>query len=440
MNDSTLCNSTRRRLLLGLGGATSLAATPLRAATVRERKPVVVLTSYNDEVFSRFEAGFEKAWPQYKLQLVWKMPHEAQAMLRQPDQGGIDVYWSASPRNFAALARDGAWQPLGIDLTGLPERIGKAGLRDADGFYTVTEMAGYGFIVNPGALARLQLKPPTDWTDLTQPGYAGNIVLPNPARVGFAPVMVDLVLQAYGWEKGWAVWSAIAGNAGSLTERGSTFVTDEVASGRQALGLTIDFFAASAIANGAPLRFAYPKHSGINPAHIAITKHATNPAGARAFASFVLSEAGQRIITHADIHKLPVRPEVYARLPADYYNPFKAAEQGVFDYDGEATRNRLNVIAALFEQALIRDHGELVALWQRIHRAESAGKDVSAARRLLEAPLISQDEAAAPTLQQSFRARLEGANPEAGELERQWQAASQSRRAGVAGLLTAQGA
>ncbi|NTV70378.1 MAG: extracellular solute-binding protein [Azonexaceae bacterium] len=440
MKNTPPCQSSRRRLLLGLGAAASLAAAPLSAATVRERKPVVVLTSYNDEVFSRFEAAFEKAWPQYKLQLVWKMPHEAQTLLRQPNQGGIDVYWSASPRNFAALARDGAWQQLGIDLTGLPERIGKASLRDSDGFYTVTEMAGYGFIVNPNALARLQLKPPTDWTDLTQPGYAGNIVLPNPARVGFAPVMIDLVLQAYGWDKGWAVWSAIAGNAGSLNERGSTFVTDEVASGRQALGLTIDFFAASAIANGAPLRFAYPKHSGINPAHIAITRHAANPAGARAFANFVLSEAGQRIITHADIHKLPVRPAIYAKLPADYFNPFKAAEQGVFDYNGDATRNRLNVVAALFEQTLIRDHGELVNLWQRIHRAEAAGKDVGAARQLLEAPLISQEEAAAPALQQAFRARLEGANPEAGDLERQWQAASQSRRAGVAGLLTAQGA
>lgn len=439
MKNSPSCNSSRRRLLLGLGAAASLAASPLRAATPRERKPVVVLTSYNDEVFSRFEAAFEKAWPQYKLQLVWKMPHEAQTMLRQPDQGGIDVYWSASPRNFAALARDGAWQPLGIDLAGLPERIGKASLRDADGFYTVTEMAGYGFIVNPNALTRLQLKTPTDWTDLTQPGYAGNIVLPNPARVGFAPVMIDIVLQAYGWDKGWAVWSAIAGNAGSLTERGSTFVTDEVASGRQALGLTIDFFAASAIANGAPLRFAYPKHSGINPAHIAITKQSSNPAGARAFASFVLSETGQRIITHADIHKLPVRPAVYAKLPADYFNPFQAAEQGIFDYDGDATRNRLNVVAALFEQTLIRDHAELVGLWQRIHRAEAAGKDVSAARRLLEAPLISQEEAAAPALQRPFRERLEGANPEAGDLERQWQAASQSRRAGVAGLLAAQG-
>lgn len=54
--------STRRRLLLGLGAsATGLLAAPLPAiAKTRERQPVVVVTSYNDEVFSRFEAAFEK--------------------------------------------------------------------------------------------------------------------------------------------------------------------------------------------------------------------------------------------------------------------------------------------------------------------------------------------------------------------------------------------
>jgi len=436
--------SSRRRLLLGLGAsAAGLLAAPLPAlAKSRERQPVVVVTSYNDEVFSRFEAAFEKAHPQYKLQLVWRMPHDALPYLRQPKQGGADVYWSASPRTFAALAAEGAWQPLGINPDGLPETIGKARLRDSEGFYTATEMAGYGFILNPAALEKLGLAAPKDWTDLTAPGWAGQIVMPIPSRVGFAPVMVDILLQAYGWEKGWAVWSGIAGNAGSLMDRGSTFVTDEVASARRALGLSIDFFAVAAIANGAPLRFAYPAHSGINPAHIAITRNAGNPAGARAFAQFVLAaHGGQQIITHRDIHKLPVRPAVYRDLPADYYNPFAAAEKGAFDYDGDLTRQRLGLISALFEQMLIREHGELAALWQRLHRAEAAGRDVKAARSLLEAPLISAAEADDPALQRPFRNQLEGAEPGAtSSIEQRWQERSRANRAEAGRLLQQAGA
>lgn len=436
--------STRRRLLLGLGGgAASLLAAPLPAfAKPRERQPVVVVTSYNDEVFSRFEAAFEKAYPQYKLQLVWRMPHDALPYLSQANQGGADVYWSASPRTFAALAAEGAWQPLGIDLAGLPASVGKARLRDQEDFYTATEMAGYGFILNPGALSRLGLAQPQDWMDLTAPAYAGQIVMPIPSRVGFAPVMVDILLQAYGWEKGWATWSAIAGNAGTLMDRGSTFVTDEVASGRRALGLSIDFFAVAAIANGAPLRFAYPAHSGINPAHIAITRKAANPAGARAFAQFVLAaNGGQQIITHRDIHKLPVRPTAYRTLPADYYNPFATAEKGAFDYDGDLTRTRLGLLSALFEQTLIREHGELVGLWQCLHRAEAAGKDVAAARKLLESPLISAAEADDPALQRPFRNQLEGAEPGAASaLEQRWQERSQANRAEAGRLLQGVGA
>ena len=434
-------SARRRRLLFGLGAGTAgLVSAPL-GAVESQRQPVVVLTSYNDEVFSRFEAGFEKAYPQYKLQLVWRMPHDALPYLRQAAQGGVDVYWSASPRNFAALAAEGAWQALGIDRSDLPEMIGKARLADRGGLYTATEMAGYGFIVNPGALARRGLAEPQDWTDLAGPAYAGQIVMPIPSRVGFAPVMVDILLQAYGWEKGWAVWSAIAGNAGSLMDRGSSFVTDEVASGRRAVGLSIDFFAVSAIANGAPLRFAYPAHSGINPAHIAITKNAANRDGARAFASFVLSPAGQKIITHRDIHKLPVRPAVYRELPSAYFNPFAAADRGAFDYDGDLGRNRLGLLSALFEQMLIRQHGELVALWQRLHQAEAAGKDAGAARKLLEGPPISAAEAEDPALQRPFRSRLEGAEPAAiGAFEQRWQQHSQASRVQAGRLLSQLGA
>lgn len=438
MNDNPDFSALRRRLLLALG---ALPAAGRAAPAAPSRQPVVVLTSYNDEVFSRFEAAFEKTWPQYRLQLVWRMPHDALPTLRQPRQSGIDVYWSASPRNFASLAAEGAWQALAIDRDGLPGHVGRARLADAEGYYAATEMAGYGFIVNPAELARLGLAVPQDWSELAAPAWSGRIALPDPGRVGFAPVMVDIVLQAYGWERGWAVWSAIAGNAGSVMEAGSTFVTDEVASGRCPLGLSIDFFSAAAIANGAPLRFAYPAHSGINPAHIAICRDAPNPDGARAFADFVLSAAGQRLITHRDIRKLPVRPAVYRELPADYFDPFRAAERGVFDYDGDATRDRLGLVAALFAQTLTREHGELAGLWRRVHRAEAAGRDVGAVRRQLEAPPLSAAEAADPALLAPFRDRREAATaPAANALEAQWQQASRARRGDIARRLDRMGA
>jgi len=433
--------NSRRRALQALGSVALLgAAGPGWAQT---RQPVVVLTSYPDEVVSRMEAAFERAYPQYRLQVVWRMPHDALPYLSQPRQGGVDVYWSASPRTFAAAKAAGAWRTLDIDRSGLPTQIGHTALADPDGTYTATEVAGYGFAINTRELERLQLPLPQDWTDLTDPRYAGRLALPLPARVGFAPPLVEIVLQAYGWDAGWALWSEIAGLARPI-DRGATFVTDEVGSGRCVLGLSIDFFVASAIANAGPdsaLRFVYPRHNGINPGQIALTADSAQPQGGQAFAQFVLSLAGQKILGHPDLKKLPARPAVYADLPPGTHNPFAAAAQGDYDFDGVRAQPRLALSAALFQQMLAEDLPARAALWLRIHRAEAAGLRADArivrARQALSTPPLTEQAAADPALRQRFRSRLEGVeHPPLLPEEQAWRADSQARQAEADRALT----
>lgn len=421
---------SRRRFLRGLGALAGGAVLPRRALAAP--RDVVVLTAYPDEVVSRFEAAFEQAYPQYRLRLVWRMPHDALPYLQQPQQGGVDVYWSASPRTYAQLKREHAWRRLDIDRGGLPGKIGNTVIDDADGYYLATEVAGYGFAVNPDYLRRHALPAPADWDDLAQPRYAGHIALPSPSQVGFAPVMVDIPLQAYGWQRGWATWSAIAANA-ELMGHGATFVTDEVGSGRRGIGLTIDFFAAAAIANGAPLQLIYPRHGGVNPGQIAVTAGSANPEGARAFVAFVLSAAGQKILTHPDIRKLPVRPAVYAGLPADYHNPFAAAARGGYDYDNAEGRPRLPVIAAAFGQGLEQPHQRAAALWQR-----ARAKNHAEALALLGAPPLAESEAADGALQRAFarRATDAPAKARAAAAEQAWARAAAARLDRAAALLT----
>src|SRR6218665_1230474 len=221
---NTLCNSMCRfnRWVAGLLLAFSslLSAAP---ATV------VVMTSYPEEMMTRVEDGFAQAYPQYRLQILWRQGFDALPYLLQADQGGVDVYWAPSPGNFARLAKAGSWQPLGITLDGLPAKVGSLALRDDKGLYQATELAGYGFAINAATLAELQVPTPKDWSDLLDPKLRGRIALPDPGRVGFAPVLLDIVLRAYGWERGWALWSELAGQA-RLVTRGGTLVSDEVTS------------------------------------------------------------------------------------------------------------------------------------------------------------------------------------------------------------------
>lgn len=431
------CKAWLTALVLAFASAGVQAAAP---------KPVVVLTSYPEEMMSRFEEAFEQANPGYRLQILWRQGFDALPFLRQPDQGRVDVYWAPSPGNFARLARDNGWQPLGVDLTGLPARIGGTALRDGGAHYQATELAGYGFAINPEVLAGLKVPTPQDWTDLLDPRLSGRIALPDPGRVGFAPVLLDIVLQAYGWERGWALWSEIAGQS-RLVSRGGTLVSDEVASGRAAVGLSIDFFVASAVSNGQPVDFVYPAHGGLNPAHIAITRDARDVEGARAFVRFVLSEAGQKLLADPDIRKLPVRPSVYAGLPAGYHDPFAAAAKGAYRYGDDSSRERLALVTSLFVQWLGQPHERLTALWTRVHAGEAAGRDLTAVRAYLGVPPISAGQAASTDLLKLFGARQDSGmehtpasdQDELGKYEIAWQFYSATRHAEAARLLDEMG-
>lgn len=423
---------SRRAFLRGAGAlAAAGASAPLEAAA---RSDVVVLTAYPDAVVSRFEAAFEKAWPRYRLRIVWRMPHDALPYLRQPGQGGADVYWSASPRTFTQLKAAQALRKLPLSLAGLPGRVGNSEIDDPDGYFAASEVAGYGFAVNPAYLARHGLAVPADWSDLAQPAYAGHVLVPDPVEVGFAPVLVDIPLQAYGWDNGWALWSAIAASA-RFVGRGGSFVSDELGAGRQGVGLSIDFFVASAIANGAPLQFVYPRQGGVNPAHVAVTAASPNPEGAKAFVSFVLSEAGQRILTHPDIRKLPVRPAVYAGLPADHHNPFAVAAQGGYRYDNGRGRGRAAPVAAAFGQALVQPRAVLAPLWQKLRAADAA--TWAKVWPLLSAPPCKESEVDDPAVQQAFFTRRDetAAEARAAALEAGWAAAARARHAQAAQLL-----
>ncbi|MFJ5444731.1 ABC transporter substrate-binding protein [Methylobacillus methanolivorans] len=352
---------------------------------------VIVMTSYPQEVVSQFEAAFEKQYPQYRLEVLWRQSRDAMAYFKDASHP-VDVYWTPAQRNFSQLEKMQAFQPLKLNLDGLPASINGFSLRE--GNYIATETAGYGIVTNPQGLAAARLPVPHDWHDLAHPAWCGKVALPVPSKVGYAPPLIDILLQGYGWQSGWNLLQEIAANA-ELVGMGSTFITDDIATGRLLAGLTIDFFTASAIANGAPLQFIYPEVTGYSPAHIAVMKQAANQEGAQAFTSFVLSEQGQRLLFHPDIRKLPVRPSVYADKPAGYFNPF--ANNPAFTYDTKRGLTRQEITNALFD-AIITEN--LASLQQAIAAIQSASNtlgenapQVLQAKKLLQS--LPMDEATA---------------------------------------------
>ena len=353
-----------RRSFLGAALGAASSGTLLAAAPEK----VVVLTSYPQGVISQYEAAFEQAYPQYRLEFLWRQARDTMNYLHQA-HSPVDVYWTPAQRNFAVLAKEGAFRKLDIDLKGLPKKIGGFQISDPEGYYVAHETAGYGMAYHPSELKRLGLPLPTDWKSLTAPSFKDHVVMPIPSKVGYAPMLVDTLLQGYGWEQGWNILAQVAVNA-RLADAGATFISDDVGSGRIAVGMTMDFFAVAAIANGKPLRFTYPEKVGYSPAHVGIFREAANLDGARAFTSFVLSDQGQKILLHPDIRKLPVRPSVYASKPAGYFDPFASAKLATYDYDVSVGLVRQELDSALFDALITRQHAALKTMWAALHQAE----------------------------------------------------------------------
>jgi phosphoglycerate transport regulatory protein PgtC len=396
------------------------------SAGPQAKEKLTVLTAYPEEVVSRYEIAFERKHPDIDLHVLWRMPRDALPYLQQAGQGGVDVYWAASQRNFLTLKQQGAWQKLGIARDGLDDNLGALPLIDADGYFCATEIAGYGFAVNPDYLQKHGLSRPASWQELADTRYEGHLALPVPSKVGYAPLMIDSVLQQYGWEQGWAVLAGIVANA-RLVESGATFITDVIGSGERGIAPTIDFFTVSAAANGAPLAFVYPSPTAFSPAHIAITAASRHADAARHFVNFVLSDAGQKLLFHPDIRKLPVRAAVYAEKPEGYYDPFTAALQHPVDYNPGLAAPRLALNNVLFDLLFTASHPRMQTLWHTLreherHPGDNDPERLAKARKLLTAAPIAADKAQDPELLRLFtkNAGPAPADAEAQALQRRW--------------------
>lgn len=393
---------------------------------------VVVMTSYPQEMISQFEAAFEQQAPDYRLEIIWKPAQDALHYLQQ-HAGEVDVYWAPARQNFGLLAQQGALKPLDPAWIQSPASLQGTQLNDAQGLYAATEIAGLGMVIDPAATRKARLSPPQDWQDLANPTLRGQVAFPLPGKVGFASGLIDAMLRGKSWTEGWAMLSQIVLNA-RFIDHGSTFITDEVVAGWAMVGITMDFFAASAIAKGAHLQYCYPPMVAYSPAHVAIFQQAPHPAAARAFAEFTLSPAGQQLLFAADIRKLPVVPAAYRHKPYGYFDPY-AAQPPSHDQGRDVVQQAL--LNAMFEATLVQHQALLQSLHVNLAFAKHLKRDgatiLTLEQQLLQ-PLLTEAQLFSTTHYAQFAA---GPSPSRDALIQDWVAQAKTRYQSVATALQA---
>ncbi len=335
---------------------------------------LIIVTSFPETLFGRFVQAFERRHPKIKIHVRSKKTSAAISFIQERKGEPADIIWASAPDAFEVLKKSGHLAKAFSIPADRIVRIGNYPLDDPAGYYRGFAISGYGIMWNRSYLSRLGLPEPRQWDDLRKPEYFRHLGISAPSRSGTTHLIVEIILQSKGWEKGWAALLEMGGNLATVTAR-SFGVLDGVRTGRFGAGPVIDFFGLSAMATGAPVGFAYPTATTFLPANIAIIKDAGNRPAARKFVDFILSANGQNLLLEPDISRLPVRPETYVNAPKGYPNPFDniLIKKG-FPFDTELSRTRYHLVNALFDRMITFRLKALNRAWTTIHQASSALK------------------------------------------------------------------
>ena len=267
---------------------------------------LILYTSQPERDAAQTVAAFKRVYPGLEVDVFRSGTTEVMAKLAAEFSAGApkaDALLVADAASMEALKRDGRLLPYReAKVDGLDP-----GTFDADRTYFGSKLITTGIAVNTAAKNR-----PASWADLAKPEYKGQVAMPSPLYSGAAAIMLGAMTSRP--DLGWSYFEKLKA-ADTVAVRGNGAVVTAVANGEKAYGVLVDFMAFNAKAKGSPIDFIFPAE-GL-PAvtePVAILKTTPNPAAARAFVDFILSDEGQKLAV--SMGYIPARASV--GMPAWY--------------------------------------------------------------------------------------------------------------------------
>jgi ABC-type Fe3+ transport system substrate-binding protein len=280
--------------------------------------------------------------------------------------------------------------------------LGGVPLYDADYTWYGATLSGFGIVYNKVVLKLAKLPVINTWEDLASPAALGWVGSSDPRKSGSVHMVYEIILQAYGWEKGWRIITGLGANVRNFTGAASQ-VPKDVTIGEVAYGVAIDFYAWAQVneAGADKIGFVMPENlTVINPDCIAILKSPPNREVAETFIRFVMSEAGQKLWLFPEkspdgpqryqLNRFSVIPSLYgqsAENRAVKLNPFSWRSE--FALDAKLGADRWTIVNDLIGALVIDQKEPLTRAW----KAASADGLTDAEWQRLGAMPVSEDAA-----------------------------------------------
>lgn len=368
--------------------------------------------SIQDEFIPRFEEHYEKTYKK-KINVDWLDQGGTENELRyvmskyenKAKTSGVDLFWGGGDVTFIDLDKHGLLEKYALpkDFDMIPVSVAGIPLRSVKENWYGTALSSFGIFYNKPLLKIQKLKAPEHWADLGKPEFFNHVVAADPRRSSTAMLMNLIMLESAGWEKGWQLLFAVAGNTRTFTQSSSDPIK-AVVSGDAVVAPAIDFYAASKVSELGTdkLGFILPVGETLfNSDPIGILKGAPNRTAAERFVQFVLSEEGQKLFIlekgsqsgpqKSTLARIGVNPNAYKNLQKGQ----KVAVMNPYEYKGENMKISFQKLAAskkllsdLIGSLHIDNHTQLKKAWDRARTS----KDPNAELAKLAAPPFTEQE------------------------------------------------
>ena len=327
---------------------------------------------------------------------------------RLPDGIGIDLFFGGGTDNYLKLAAKGLLAPYKLpeaQLARIPKEIFGIPVYDPEYRWYGAALSSFGIMYNEELRALFSLPEIHTWKDLTNPELINRVGAADPRESGSAHMMYELILQGYGWEKGFELITQLGANVRGFSA-GSNAIPADVGMGRVIYGMAIDFYAYGKIAEIGADKIHYvvpPDAAVVSPDSIAILKGAPNMAVAQKFLDFVLSDEAQKLWVLRDtdpegpkwkggLNRSSVIPALYDELGDRCVaaNPFEL-DLTPIDYDAEKGGIRWDIVGDLIGALVIEPHRDLINTWKAINKSDDPMKRAAAIEILGQVPITEAE-------------------------------------------------
>ncbi|MBY5947936.1 ABC transporter substrate-binding protein [Photobacterium rosenbergii] len=342
---------------------------------------LIILTTFTVESLQPLLKQFKQLYPEVHFTVLHRREISGLRLLSYDDHD-IDIVISSSRSLFTPLVEKERLLPLNVlnfDTAFQQQRF----LQDSITNVAIFGYSGYGLMWNNDYLEKHRLPLPNKWESLADPRYFNHLVMSSPARSGTTHVMVENILQHYGWKNGWKLLLQIGGNLSSVSAR-SYGVKDSIARGLAGVGPIIDSYAYESQKLFPFIHFSYQPKSPLIPSYIAAVKNLNQARRSIEFIEFLLSEEIQQNLSTSSLNK-------YA-LDQTMAQPFE-----ITPIDHQLMEERSILVKQLFEQTVNRQLIRLNQAWQLIHKVRQRNnlsseelRQYNLAIRLASTPPISE--------------------------------------------------